>query len=345
MPIAKYNKWISDTKRFWTRGRSDELVSIDNALLAYEKSKTVPNLIKLKKAVDAFVADKGTKKSGRVDSKRDSKGHVLALKQAIDAELGGGQVIISPLAPATARQALRPMVLSARPASFHTMDDDDQLTAFAHNVKLNVFPNWNNWNNNQRAVRMHAAATAIHTACGVPTTTCEAANLGSSTNGLFQFSSWKLQLNETMFGYDLNPANVDPYFVWVAEIVYHEARHAEQWYHMARYEATGKDQNEAASAIWHTLGMHHMPVCTAAWNNRMGPRDPLLEKTKAWYSSVYGGPFREITLGKLGLKRTTTAQSPVNMDDFHRIGHSAYKGQLAEEVDAWGIQDLLRAKF
>lgn len=36
----------------------------------------------------------------------------------------------------------------------------------------------------------------------------------------------------------MDVTNIHPYFVHIAEIMYHEARHCEQWWHMARYVAS-----------------------------------------------------------------------------------------------------------
>jgi hypothetical protein len=89
-----------------------------------------------------------------------------------------------------------------------------------------------------------------------------------------------------------------------------------------------------------------LAVAAEAAKKPMKHGDPLLTKTEAWFESVYGGGRRGIVLSALALKRAAH-QSPKITPNERGGGeiYAQYQGNLAEEVDAWGIQTLVRAKF
>lgn len=228
-----------------------------------------------------------------------------------------------------------------------TLTNDSLVTQYVTTSKMNAFKNWNNMSKNQRGTAIvNAAANALLT-CGVPKPTANVAVLAAGYQGFFDFQNWSLKMSESLFDGYMDYNNIHPYFVNTLEIVYHEARHCEQWWNMARFHALGKQ----AVNVQRELGVP-MKIATLACQKPMKSSragdDPMLALTKKWYESVYGshgGLQRGVTLGALALKRTQNASKVVSMDQFHQHRHAEYKGNLPEEVDAWAIQRLVRAKL
>lgn len=92
---------------------------------------------------------------------------------------------------------------------------------------------WATLDANGRGQQLGTAANAELTAAQVPATTIQVRALPTN-DGEFGFTGWTLDLNETLFQ---RPTIVPPLVAGVADTVYHEARHCEQWYRMARLDA------------------------------------------------------------------------------------------------------------
>ena len=102
-----------------------------------------------------------------------------------------------------------------------------------------------------------------------------------TANGVFKFQIWTTGMNETKLT-GAKPPSGD--IAGLANTAYHEARHAEQWFKMARLEAgTGDDAGTIAAST-------SIPVDIAA----KAVQDPILPKSaegkeaQAWFDSVYG---------------------------------------------------------
>ena len=218
-----------------------------------------------------------------------------------------------------------------------TLRDDATVTAFVNAVQQNAFDLWSTLTAQQRGEVVVQAAIDALQSCGVPPPGRDVRALAPGYLGFFNFGPWALQISNTIFA---GAPTVD-----VAETVYHEARHCEQWFYMARFHALGRGKTvpEMAQAIRRGLGIKSIAVCNQAAIRPIRYGDPMLGSAKAWYESVYGRSSREIVLTTLGLNRTGTTL--VSLDDFHNHVHAQYSGGLPEEVDAWGIQVLVRNKF
>lgn len=228
-----------------------------------------------------------------------------------------------------------------------TLTNDSLVTQFVGAAKVNAFKNWNGMSKQQRGNAIVKAAADALLVCGVPKPTAQVAQLAAGYNGFFEFTSWSLKMSENLFDGFMDYTDINPYFINTLETVYHEARHCEQWWHMARYFALGKKPADIAQG----LGIP-MNIATLASQRPMksgrGGGDPMEALTRKWYESVYGrhgGAERGLTLGALALKRTQNASKAVSMDDFRGRIHQDYSGGLPEEQDAWAIQKLVRAKF
>nr|WP_319493675.1 hypothetical protein [uncultured Desulfobacter sp.] len=221
-----------------------------------------------------------------------------------------------------------------------TMTDNAIVVQFANACKANVHQKWGTFGSGQqRAQKLYDITLIVLDICQVPRPTLQLnANLGGAS-GLFDFPTWTLKIDPNGFG-QVAPPDRDG-FLTLVTLIYHEARHCEQWFHMARYAAVGHQMTAQKLAASQFIPQN---IATTALSRKMGLSDPMLALTKGWYESVYGSQsgFRGINLQGLMLRRTGAAQ---DMNAFRNGFHSRYKGNLPEEVDAWAIQDLVAAHY
>ncbi len=221
-----------------------------------------------------------------------------------------------------------------------TMTDNGIIVQFANACKASVHQQWSTFSSGQQRVqKLFDINLLILDICQVPRPTLEVnTNLGLAS-GLFDCTSWKLKINPNGFGQAGVPDK--DAFLTLITLIYHESRHCEQWFHMARYAAVGHQvtAQKLATSLFIPLN-----IATIALSRKMGLNDPMLALTKEWYESVYGSKsgFREINLHGLMLRRNGDGQL---MNEFRSGFHSRYQGILPEEKDAWGIQDLVAAHY
>jgi hypothetical protein len=337
MPIMSCAEWSRDTKRFWFK-RSDELTELDDALEEYHAPTQTArqkrdSLRALKNAFDNWTSGKT---NAGIDSVRNHRNAVEHLGDQIDEEMmRGGQMLAN-----TGRTALRRhRVAPSATATGNTMTDDAMVSAFADRIRaLWNAPSWNSMTNRQCGEAIINAVSGVHTSCGVPNVAPDVKVLDPGLNGVFDFGPWTIELSESLVDFNYNPAYLT-HVVDVAETVYHEARHCEQWFHMARYHALGK----SAVEVQRDLGIQSLPICDEAKRRQMTHDDRMIALTKGWYESVYGTEERAFTYAALNLRRRDESRDTMN--NFHARTHQSYSGGLPEEADAWAIQLLVRAKF
>ena len=175
-----------------------------------------------------------------------------------------------------------------------------------------------------RAAALIAAANEQLEAIGVPALKLPPTwGASGGTWAAFTFRTWTL---------DFNPANLDPtHYDFLsadeqndaAVYVYHEARHAEQWFRMAR-ERAGLG---ATQADLEALG-HPSDIAAAAIANPIMQCDRSQYEAEEWYESVYGSGRTH---------RDTTLTDPSAPYDDYRA--------LPEERDAWGVESEVEREF
>lgn len=137
-------------------------------------------------------------------------------------------------------------------------------------------------------------------------------------SGEFDFSTWAIELNEaTAFPGATTLADLtEDQIRDTADTVYHEARHSEQWFRMARNRAgkalndksTNDDRQDAADTIADEMGIPvnvALEACNnplqASWISKFfGIKDKSIEEAEAWDKSIYGADSNyrdEIVLG------------------------------------------------
>ena len=181
------------------------------------------------------------------------------------------------------------------------------------------------WNSSMsaddRLAALQAQVNQELTAAGVPYVRF-VLDPGTAPYALFDFTVWTAKVEPTPF----EPAHAEQLTPeeqsQIAAAVYHEARHAEQWFQIARLLAGLHDLDAAAI---HTA--MQIPEEVAA----QAVADPIRECTLSngtafeWYESVYGAgdPERRAVLGSISDADQTNDR------------WADYRTRLPEESDAW----------
>ncbi len=152
-----------------------------------------------------------------------------------------------------------------------------------------------------RAKALGAAANEELKLAGVPAAKVRVKKL--AVNGEFDFATWTLDIGKTAF------EKATPSFGEVmsaTDTVYHEARHAEQWFRIARLQA-GKGWK--AWKIATKLGIP-VKIAKAAVANPLTGTGVDATEASSWFESVYGTgeKHREKTLGDLSKTRNCTEE-------------------------------------
>jgi hypothetical protein len=203
------------------------------------------------------------------------------------------------------------------------IDDPAQVLAFVQDGYVIV----NTWHTAaERAEALIAALNVQLDVEGVPGVTYSTAALGSG-NAEFLATSWAIALD----GDSLDPYRTEFFSeeekADMLRLVYHEGRHAEQWFRIARMRAgMGEDADVLAAAMgipgW-------VAACAAA--------DPIIEsnaetrEAEEWNDSLFGyaAEFRSDMLSETG---RTEEQ------------HEAYMA-LPEEDDAWAVDRAVQQAY
>jgi hypothetical protein len=192
------------------------------------------------------------------------------------------------------------------------------------------------------------------TAAGVPTVTAVLyAGASPQESGAFDFPTWTMQLNQLLFDQS-GLAQTDA--ADLANTVYHEARHTEQWFMMARYLA---GQGYSAAGISQAMGI------PARIGRDAKNAPPILRGTvegvtaSGLYESVYGSgaAHREdiltrltdadwaVTTARCRCERTPSAANDAllaNAEAAFDVLHAQYR-ELPEENDAWATGPMAEA--
>ncbi len=221
-----------------------------------------------------------------------------------------------------------------------------QGARFGSDAQSAVFDRWEELGNAQaRADALVATVNQRLAAAGVPELTAVLyAGDSPQEQGSLDFGPWAMQLNRLLLDH---PGLGRDDAASLANTVYHEARHAEQWFAMARLRA---GEGRGAAAIAAELGVPAR-VARAARAAPIRPGSTDAVAASGWYQSVYGAHsgHRESVLGRLTAAdwavtearcRCQRAPSPANDERLARAEerltrvHNEYR-ELPEENDAW----------
>jgi hypothetical protein len=224
-----------------------------------------------------------------------------------------------------------------------------------------VEANWATLKPLERAKVFAVAANAELAKAGVPAAKVKMKKMDDS--GRFSFSTWTLTLGTEAFA-AAAPSSAE--IMDAADTVYHETRHAEQWFRMARLKA-GAGWKAAKIAYKMSIPLKIAKAAEKAPLTGVG--DEVTEAS-AWYESVYGkgAKARNKTLtdlSKVGaaldkaiaaleklekkpkatVKQKAAAQKKV--DDLRKkydAIDAAYHA-LPEEADAWAVGSEVQTEY
>jgi hypothetical protein len=136
-------------------------------------------------------------------------------------------------------------------------------------------------------------------------------NIGDAEGNLgqFDFATWKLDIGKPAFEKD-DPTPAEK--ADMADTVYHESRHAEQWYRMAQFQAS---QGKSAQQISDDMGIPKK-IADKAFADplKKGSMEALI--AEGWNESVYGsrGAHRNKVLKELAASGTALEKAQADFD-------------------------------
>lgn len=249
------------------------------------------------------------------------------------------------------------------------------ITRFVGTAK-EVQTDWGTLTAQERADKLAGAANSELKTVGVPECATSLGDLGNNA-GELDFTTWTLALGQAPFS---AAAVTDAEAADMADTVYHEARHAEQWHRMARYAGgLGKTAAEIQSEMF-------LParVTADAFANKYDICNAESTEAESWYENVYGtgAAERNRVISALGTLATalstrrtalTAAEAAYTAakddpaitqpakDALHATWVAAYAAwqtaktakdanyqlyrALAEEADAWQVGGAVQAAF
>jgi hypothetical protein len=222
---------------------------------------------------------------------------------------------------------------------------------------------WADLHMSDRAERLTEAANAELAAIGIPPLEMQLHNLGDD-HGVFRPSVWGMHVNwDPFIPNEVSPGEVEI----VAMTVYHEARHAEQWFRMARLMA---GQGKSSADIGAALRIPEAIIAEAA-------KDPLdadggaeAQEASVWLDSRTG-PGKEKTSEVMAELRAAGAALDEAIAAYERVekkllvskerkaelaaavdaayerfnkAHEAYRA-LPVEADAWEVTEAVEAAY
>jgi hypothetical protein len=184
----------------------------------------------------------------------------------------------------------------------------DRFITAAHDVQTN----WASLDKNTRGQKLGDAANTELDAVGVPKVGIVNKDLGE-INGQLDFTPWNLDLNGTRFE---SPTTTSERMAPIARTVYHESRHAEQWFRMARIEA-GQGKNAAAIASKLEIKPE---VAAAAESKPLTGDSQEAKEAAAWHKSVYGADreARNTTLTNVSIHAKRMGDASAKSDAAER---------------------------
>jgi hypothetical protein len=218
-----------------------------------------------------------------------------------------------------------------------TMTNLHLVHQYVKEVSENVWARWNYLTAQEAVNKMHQAISKVHLACGVPLTK-GSRNKSLTDLGSFRCYSWELVVGAGPFDYDRISEDA---FIKTAALFYHEGRHCEQYWHIARWYAMIHSTMDTYSDLHLTFS-----VARKARVKKMNIRsDAMRDNAKTWYGSIYGdrSGYRNFVYARTGLNRRHS--HGVDLGDFHEGAWNSYAGSLPEERDAFATQKLVEDRF
>ena len=199
-----------------------------------------------------------------------------------------------------------------------------------------------------RAAALGRIVAAHLGGAGVPMPAVRVADIGGAT-GQFDPHTWTLELSSAVLARVSDRTSSE--LAVVAGVARHEARHAEQWFRMARLRAA---DGLSAPALSVEMGLPP-EIASAAIGRPLLLAGPTAVEARLWWDSIYGpnGDHREVVIDRLHAAKTaydeaarayrqspSAAAGEVLQAARQALGpaYRAYR-DLPEEADAFAVQD------
>ncbi|ADW67342.1 PAAR domain-containing protein [Granulicella tundricola] len=225
--------------------------------------------------------------------------------------------------------------------------------AFAKDMKQ-LQKDWKTLTPAQRQQHMKDMVNKQLAKSGVPTVGISPnPTMGPGTNGQMNFQNWRLDMNPALMN---SPDLTNQQTEDLGNTLYHESRHAEQWYLIGRKEA---GEGKTAAQIRQSTQMLGS-TATAAAAHPLAKNDPMAACAGQMFNSVYGtgAAHRNTVLTALGPNRTAYNAALANYNAVNanpastlaqkQAAYAAYQSAAAtdtanynqyralpEEADAW----------
>lgn len=162
-------------------------------------------------------------------------------------------------------------------------------------------------------------------------------DLSPSTLGNFGYSNWRININQKLVGRPtLSPTQADE----IASTFYHEGRHCDQWFRMARLRA---GQGHAPADIARSMGIPNNVAVSAA-NSPLKAGSDDAREAQVWWDSVYGSHAaeRDKVYGELAAADTANAAAAAAYAADHSPAHlAAWQATYARAKKAFAAYQAL----
>jgi hypothetical protein len=240
-----------------------------------------------------------------------------------------------------AKKAAKPGPPIPAPPASHGLRDPAVAARFVDALD-GLRAEWPRMSPEDRAGRIVATVNEVLAQVGVPPTVHEVADL-APTSGVFSASNWSIQLDAGLVSADtLSDAGLAK----IAVVVFHEARHAEQAWLIARLRARGSSD---PIGLAHGMDLH-LGVAKRAANQPLEAEHPQERDIGAWEHSLYGAGAQArtelLTKQQHLVDRVARGDKSGSTLEVLAVLASvgAYK-DLPEEVDARGAARLVRREL
>lgn len=215
------------------------------------------------------------------------------------------------------------------PALFPSgLAEEEEVETFAEAARGVIEGDWASQTVEERADALIERVNERLDEAGVPQVTRVIQDLGGDA-GRFAFSLWAIRLDRgTLESETLTDAQAAD----LADTVYHEARHAEQWYRIAQMLA---GQGRTAEQIATEMGIPNEQAAEAV-DAPLAPGSMEALIADGWYQSIYGrgSAHRERVLGPEGTFEEY--QDLPEESDAWRVGGAVTEAYTREEEEESG---------
>ena len=196
---------------------------------------------------------------------------------------------------------------------------------------------WTLMTKEQRAAKLLEIVNERLVANGIPPIRKDVIWAASKGGGFFNFPTWKLAISESAMKAWVH---TDADFAKLIETAYHEARHCEQWFAMARLRAAWATviPGESATTLAAQLGIP-IDIADAAMKMPMKLGSSEAAEAAKWWESVYGtgAAARKAVYDELDAVKKEVVGGTLKVTDKRYLDAvNAYKA-LPEEADAWKV--------